>query len=168
MTGKHGKPRPGHMTEKSIIERLLQDFCLLIDSKIKEGEDRKMERRKKDKGGFGARRRRKQRRAAAAKTPTPPTSLPSSPSPPPPPSTDPPPPTIPPDNNDTTHVDLTASNALVVANDSLLAVIEARNMEVDREFILAKGKMDQRSEFGHVMTGVTRYVPAHGARARGM
>ena len=160
MTGKHGKPRPGHMTEKSIIERLLQDFCLLIDSKIKEGEDRKMERRKKDKGGFGARRRRKQRRAAAAKTPTPPTSLPSSPSPPPPPSTDPPPPTIPPDNNDTTHVDLTASNALVVANDSLLAVIEARNMEVDREFILAKGKMDQRSEFGHVMTGVTRYVPS--------
>ena len=69
MTGKHGKPRPGHMTEKSIIERLLQDFCLLIDYKIKEGEDRKMERRKKDKGGFGARRRRKQRRAAAAKTP---------------------------------------------------------------------------------------------------
>ena len=72
MTGKQGKPRPGHMTEKSIIERLLQDFCLLIDYKIKEGEDRKMERRKKDKGGFGARRRRKQRRAEAAKTPTPP------------------------------------------------------------------------------------------------
>ena len=58
MTGEQGKPRPGHMTEKSIIERLLQDFCLLIDSKIKEGEDRKMERRKKDEGGFGARRRR--------------------------------------------------------------------------------------------------------------
>ena len=116
VTGKHGisQPRPGHMTEKSIKERLLQDICLLIDSKInmefskwrkdgeeQEGEDRKTERRKKDKGGFGARRRRKQRRAEAAKTPTPPSSS----SPPPPPSTDPPPP---PDNDDAMHVDLAA------------------------------------------------------------
>ena len=137
VTGKHGKPRPGQMTEKSIKERLLQDLCLLIDSKIKmefskwrkdgekqEGEDRKMERRKKDKGGFGARRRRKQRRAAAAKTPTPPSSLSSSPSPPPPPSTDPPPQTIPPDNDDAMHVDLTASNA-VVAKDSLSSQLAA-------------------------------------------
>ena len=50
-----------------------------------------------------------------------------------------------------------------------MAVIEARNMEVDRELNLAKGKrVDRRLEFGHqdVMTGDyvwpgdTRYVPS--------
>ena len=59
------------------------------------------------------------------------------------------------------HVDLTASNALVVANDSLLAVIEARNMKADKEFNLARGQMDQGLEFGRQVsgqvTGVTRW-----------
>merc|ERR1712055_462869 len=57
------------------------------------------------------------------------------------------------DNNDAMHVDLTASNELVVANDSLLAVIEARNMKADKEFIIARGQMDQGLEFGRNVSG---------------
>ena len=99
MASRHGKsqPRPGQMTDTSIKEQLLNDLCLLIDSKIKrffskkrkddregegEGDRRKEKNRnggnKKVNGGFGARRRRKLKRAEAAKSPTPPTSLSSS------------------------------------------------------------------------------------------
>ena len=129
MASRYGKsqPRPGQMTDTSIKEQLLNDLCLLIDSKIKgafskrrkddregegegEGERRNERRRngsnKKVNGGFGARRRRKLKRAEAAKTPTPPSSLSSSSSPPstltppPPPTPVPPPRTIPPENDD--------------------------------------------------------------------
>ena len=166
VASRHGKsqPRPGQMTDTSIKEQLLNDLCLLIDSKIKgafskrrkddrEGEgDRRKERRrngsnKKDNGGFGARRRRKLKRAEAAKTPTPPSSLSSSSSPPstltppPPPTPVPPPRTIPPENDDEIpnleRVDLTISRA-VVATDSLSSQLAEYDKCLDEQLSMAE------------------------------